>query len=86
MNHQALMRRYLLEDIFSRMTDEEKRLYIQMSIQDRDHQEIMRALHQIDKKADSNHHSWLSDFSANVAGNYFADASIWLVSRLLKIK
>ena len=84
--YRELARRQLLERIYDKMSDEEKRLFVQLTLQDKSHTEIMQALNELKAKADSNHHSWLSDFSANVAGNYFADASIWLVSKLLKFR
>ena len=84
MNYRGLARRELLEKIYDRMTDEEKRLFIQLSIQDRDYTEIMQAIEELKQKADSNHHSWLSDFGANVAGNAVFDGAVWLGSKLLK--
>lgn len=70
--------------MYSRMSDEEKRMFVQMTMQDRDHQEIMQALQQLSKKADGNHHSWLSDFGANIAGNAVFDSAVWLFSKLFR--
>ena len=84
MNYRAMMRRKLLESIYDKMSDEEKRLFVQMSIKDKDHNEIMSALQRIDKKADSNHHSFALDLAANVAGNGIWSSIIWLGSKLLK--
>ena len=82
--YRGYLRKQLLEKLYEKMNDEEKRTFVQLTMQDKDHKEIMNALNELREKADKNHQSWLSDFSANVAGNYFADASIWLFSKLLR--
>ena len=84
MNYRAMMRRKLLEQMYDRMTDDEKRLYIQMTMQDRDHREIMQALNELSRKADKNHHSFALDLGANLAGNAAWDSLIWLGSKLIK--
>ena len=84
MGYRELMRRQLLERIYNKMSPEEQRTFVQLTLQDKDHQEIMNALNDIKQKTVSNHHSWLSDLSANIVGNYFADASIWLFSKLIR--
>ena len=84
MNARELLRRKLLEDIYDKMSDEEKHTFVQLTMQDKDHREIMSALNEIKKKADDNHHSFLSDFGANVAGNAVFDGAVWLLSRLVK--
>ena len=84
MNYRGLMRQKLMEQMYDRMSDEEKRLFIQLTMQDKDYREIMHALQDLKKRADSNHHSWLSDFGANVAGNAVFDGAIWLFSKLFK--
>lgn len=86
MDYRALMRRKLLEQMYDRMTDEEKRLYVQMSMQNRDHREIMQALSELSKKADKNHHSFALDLGANIAGNAAWDSLLWIGSKLLKLK
>ena len=42
---EALMRRKILEDIYDRMSDEEKRLFVQLTMQQKSADEIMSALH-----------------------------------------
>lgn len=79
-----MMRQKLLESIYDKMTDEEKRLYVQMSIQDRDHAEIMRSLEDLKQKADANHHSFALDLGANLAGNAVWDSLLWLGTKLIK--
>ena len=82
--YRELMRRKLLNEVYEKMTDEEKRLFVQLTIQDKDHREIMKSLEDISKKADNNHHSWLSDFGANIAGNAVFDGAIWIFSKVFK--
>ena len=84
MSYRGLMRRKLLEQIYNKMSDEEKRAFVQLTIQDKDHTEIMAALQDIKQKADRNHHSFLSDFGANVAGNAVWDGLIWLGGKILR--
>lgn len=49
---EALMRRKLLESIYDRMTDEEKRLFVQMMMQQRSTDDIMQTLLQQSEKLD----------------------------------
>lgn len=84
MDYRALARKKLLEELYDKMSDEEKRLYIQMSMQDRDHKEIMQALSELKQKAEDNHHPFYSDLLANIAGNGIWDGAIWLLSRLVR--
>ena len=42
----ALMRRKLLEQMYDRMTDEEKRLFVMMTMQNRSNDEILQAIQQ----------------------------------------
>ena len=82
--YRGYLRKQLLERLYEKMSDDEKKTFVQLTMQDKDHKEIMNALNELRRKADANHHSWLSDLSANVVGNYFTDASIWLFSKLLR--
>ena len=45
-NYREFMRRKLLEDIYDKLTPEEKLAYVQLTMQDKDHREIMDALSQ----------------------------------------
>ena len=42
----ALLRQKMLEDIYSRMSDDEKKLFVQMALQNRSADEILQALQQ----------------------------------------
>lgn len=87
-DYRAMMRRQLLESIYDKMSDEEKRLFIQMSIQDRDHQEIMQALQSQRNQLDTigKRQNWAVDFGSDIAANFLTDGLIWLGSKLFKLK
>lgn len=82
---EALMRRKLLESIYDRMTDEEKRLFVQMMMQQRSADDIMQTLMQQSAKLDKlqkSQQSFGEDFLSNVAGNAAYDGALWLLRRL----
>ena len=82
---EGLMRRKLLESIYDRMTDEEKRLFIQMTLQQRSADEIKKALQEQSAQLQDLRHrqqSFSQDFLSNILGNATWDGALWLVSRL----
>ena len=84
---EAIARRQLLERIYNKMSDDEKRLFVQMTIQNKSHSEIMDALQQQQAQlADIKKHqqTFAADFASNVAGNAAYDAALWLVKRLFR--
>lgn len=85
----ALMRRKLLEEMYGRMTDEEKKLFIQISMQNKGKDEILQALQRqkdaigaIEDKVSRN--TWLREFSSNIAGNAAWNGLVWLGAWLLR--
>jgi hypothetical protein len=82
--YRAMMRRRLLERIYDKMSDEERRTFVQLTMQDKDHKEIMASLNELKQRAESNHHSFVSDFGANIAGNAAWDGLLWIGSKLLR--
>ena len=86
MNVDGFLRRQLLERIYNKMSDDEKRLFIQMTMQNKSHSEIMAALQQQQVQlADIKKHqqTFAADFASNIAGNAAYDASIWMLRRLV---
>ena len=80
----ALMRRRLLEDIYDRMTDEEKRLFVQMTMQNKTASDIMRELKLNQQKVKHiDKDRWYVSFSSDVAANILTTATSWLVGKLL---
>lgn len=83
----ALMRRRLLEDIYDRMSDEEKRLFIQMTMEQKSAGDIMQALQQQSQKIDrlqQTQQTFAQDFASNIAGNFLYGGVVWLARRLFK--
>ena len=88
MNLRELMRRQLLEQIYDKMSDEEKRTFVQLTMLDKDHNEIMDALkaqreqvEQIAQKVEKQ--SWLTDFGSDLLANFTTDGLIYLGRKLL---
>ena len=82
---ESFLRRQLLEHIYAKMSDDEKRLFIQMTMQNKSHSEIMAALQQQQAQlADIKKHqqTFAADFASNIAGNAAYDAALWLLRRL----
>lgn len=85
-DYRAFLRRRLLEDMYDKLSPEEKRLFIQMSMQDKSSEEILRALQTQEKKLDEIHksQSWWLDLSANIAGSALWDSFTFIGSKLLR--
>jgi hypothetical protein len=84
---EALMRRKLLESIYDRMTDDEKRLFIQMTMENRSHTEIMQALQQQSAQIQDlrkHQQTFAEDFASNIAGNAAWDGLLWLTRKLFR--
>lgn len=85
-NYREFMRRKLLEEMYDKLTPEEKLAYVQLTMQDKDHREIMDALSQqrADLEAIKKKQNWVTDFGSDIAANFFTDSLIWLGSKLIK--
>lgn len=88
---EALLRRKMLEEMYDRLTPEERRQLAMMSMQRRSDGEIMRAiqenrqqLERLLEKAESGR--WYTAFGSDVAANVVTTAGFWLLSRLLNGK
>lgn len=89
MGYRELLRRQLLEKLYDKMTTEEKKAFVQLTIENKSHEEIMRALSQQRSELDEIHRNvtsqtWLSDFSSNIAGNALWDGLVWIGSKLFR--
>lgn len=83
----ALMRRKLLEDIYERMTDDEKRLFVQMTMQQRSTDDILKALQQQSAQISQlqrGQQTFSQDFLSNILGNATWDGALWLLGKILK--
>ena len=76
----------MLEDMYDRLSDEDKRLFVRMAMDDRSGEEILQALQRQDQKIEEikRKQSWLSDFSSNIAGNAVWDGILWIGGKLLR--
>lgn len=85
----ALMRRKILEDIYDRMSDEEKRIFVIQSMQGKSStDDILKALQQQSAQlTDLRHHqqTFSEDFLSNIIGNATWDGAVWLVRRLARL-
>ena len=84
----ALMRRRLLEEIYDRMTDEERKLFVRMAMQDRSSGEILQALQRQSAQLDDlrqRQQTFGEDFASNIAGNAAWDGAVWLIRRLARL-
>ena len=85
MDVREYVRRKVLSDIVSKMSDEDKRAYMLMCNTD-NHQEVMQALQsqQEQLKHIAKQGGFWRDFASNVAGNAAFDGAVYLASKLLK--
>ena len=89
--YRELMRRKLLEEIYEKLSPEDKRTFVQLTLQDRNWNEILQALKQQNAKIDDvsrkiGKHPFVSDLLANIVGNGITDTAIWIGSKLFKLK
>ena len=83
----ALMRHKLLEDIYDRMTDDEKKLFVQMTMQQRSTEDILTALRQQSAQIQdlrSRQQTFGQDFLSNILGNATWDGAMWLFGKLFR--
>lgn len=89
MPFEEILRQKILQDIYAKLSDDEKQQLALYLMQERDHREVMDALQrqhtQVSRMAQRiERQSWLTDFGSDVAANFFTDGLIWLTHRLLR--
>lgn len=86
MGYREFMRRQLLERIYDKMSEEEKRLFVQLTMQNKSHTEIMEALSRQQKQLNNieKKQNWFTDFGSDIAANFLTDGLIWLGSKLFR--
>lgn len=86
MDTRALARRMLLEQIYDKMSDDEKRTFVQLTMMNADAKEIMSALNE--QRAQLNRieksQRWISTFGSDMLANFTTDGIIYLLSKLFK--
>lgn len=84
---EGLMRKRLMESMYDRMTDEEKRLFVQMTLQQRSTDDILNAIQRQSLQIQDvreNQQTFVKDFTSNLAGNAVWDGAVWLMTKLLR--
>lgn len=83
-DYRAFLRRRMMEDIYDRLSDEDKRTFLQITTSGKYHNEVMHALTELGKKSDKNRHSFSTDLLANIAGNGAWDALVWVCNKVFR--
>ena len=83
----ALMRRKLLEQMYDRMTDDEKRLFAMMTMQNKSNDDILQAIQQNQQHLEhlvdhANRDKWYVAFGSDVAANVLTTSAFWLLGKL----
>lgn len=85
--YQAFLRRRLLEDMYDRMSEDDKRLFVQMTLQDKSSEEIRQALKKqsaVLQAIKRDQQTFASDFISNLTANATWDGLMWLGGKLLR--
>ena len=81
------MRRKLLEQMYDRMTDEEKRIFAMMTMQNKSNGEILQAIRQNQQDLEhlvehADRDQWYVAFGSDVAANVLTTSAFWLLGKL----
>lgn len=87
--YRELARRQLLEQLYDKMTDEEKKTFVMLTMENKNREEILDALRSQGTKIDDvsrriGKYPFASDLLANVSGSAIWDSIVWLGSRILR--
>lgn len=87
----AVARRMLLEHIYDKMSDEEKRLFVLMTMQNKSNDEILRAIQQNQQHLErlvehADRDRWYVAFGSDVAANVLTTSAFWLLGKLFARK
>ena len=88
MDIEGYLRRQLLERIYEKMSDDEKRLFVQMTLQNKSHTEIMSALQQQSAQIQDlskRQQTFGEDFASNILGNAVWAGAEWVFTRLARL-
>jgi len=85
----ALARRMLLERIYDKMTDEEKRIFVMLSMQNKSNDDILQAIQQNQQHLEhlvehADRDRWYTAFGSDVAANVLTTSAFWLLGKLFK--
>ena len=87
----AIARRILLERIYDKMSDEEKRVFVMLSMMDRSDEEILQAIQQNQQRLEylvehADKDRWYVAFGSDVAANVLTSSAFWLLGKLFAKK
>lgn len=87
----AIARRILLERIYDKMTDEEKRLFVMLSMQNKSNDDILRAIQQNQQHLEhlvehTEKDKWYVTFGSDVAANVLTSSAFWFLGKLFAKK
>lgn len=87
----AVARRMLLERIYDKMSDEEKRLFVLMTMQNKSNDEILRAIQRNQQHLErlvehADRDRWYTAFGSDVAANVLTTSAFWLLGKLFARK
>lgn len=87
----AVARRMLIERIYDKMSDEEKRLFVLMTMQNKSNDEILRAIQQNQQHLErlvehADRDRWYTAFGSDVAANVLTTSAFWLLGKLFARK
>ena len=87
----AVARRMLLERIYDKMSDEEKRLFVMMTMQNKSNDEILRAIQKNQQHLErlvehADRDRWYTAFGSDVAANVLTTSAFWLLGKLFARK
>ena len=83
----AIARRMLLERIYDKMTDEEKRIFAMMTMENKSNGEILQAIRQNQQHLEhlvehADRDQWYKAFGSDVAANVLTTSAFWLLGKL----
>jgi hypothetical protein len=86
MDYNGLIRRKILEELYEKMSDDEKRLFVQLTMQNKTGDEILQALAQQKAQLEriEKSQNWVVDFGSDIAANLLTDSLIWLGGKLFR--
>ena len=86
MGYRELMRRKLLEEIYDDLSEVEKRMFVQLTMQDKGYRDIMQALHEQHRQLDAikKKQNLVTDFISDISANFLTDGLIWIGSKFFK--
>ena len=87
----AIARRMLLERIYDKMSDEEKRIFLMLSMQNKNDDEILRVIQQNQQHLEhlvehAEKDKWYVAFGSDVAANVLTSSAFWLLGKLFAKK